>query len=66
MQCQYLSSHGIIVCLQEQGMVNNIIQCVESFQIAFVQEEGIIIRISASYYMLNRARLVTSITITTL
>jgi len=37
-------------------MVNNIIQCVELFQIAYVQEEGIIIRISASCYMLNQSK----------
>jgi len=56
-QCQYLSSHGIIVQrLQEQGTVNNIIQCAELFQIAFVQEEATIFRISASCYMLNQSK----------
>ena len=42
--------------LQEQGTVNNIIQCIDLFQIAFVQEEGTIIRISASCYMLNQSK----------
>ena len=37
-------------------MVNNIIQYFGLFQIAFVQEEGIIIKISASYYMLNQSK----------
>ena len=63
---QQLFSYGIIVQrLPEQGTVNNIIQCIDLFQIAFVKEEGTIIRISVSHYMLNRARLVTSLTTTT-
>jgi len=55
--CQYLFFHGIIVQrLQKQGMVNNNIECVELFQIYFVQEEGIIIRINVSCYMLNQSK----------
>jgi len=52
---QWLFQHSIIVQrLQEQGMVNNIIQCFNLFQIVFVQEEWII-RISDSCYMLNQS-----------
>ena len=54
--CQYLSSYGFIVRLQEEGKVNNIIQFIELFQIAFVQEEWTINRISASCYMLNQSK----------
>jgi len=54
---QYLSSHGIIVQrLLEQGTVHNIIQCIDLFQIAFVQEEGTIIRITSSCYMLKQSK----------